>query len=187
MAAIDANGITIEYDVRGEGEPLLLVMGLSGQLIDWPDEFVDLLVAAGFQVIRFDNRDAGLSTEFDWTPPSRRALGRRAPRPPPAEGRLSHRRHGSRCGGAVAWARHRTRARRRCLDGRDDRPDDRDRTPGLREEPHVDHVEHRQQPARPAEARGCSSSCRGSRHTDHRDRRGVVAERVSPGRRAGGR
>ena len=71
MAAIDANGITIEYDVRGEGEPLLLVMGLSGQLIDWPDEFVDLLVASGFQVIRFDNRDAGLSTEFDWTPPSR--------------------------------------------------------------------------------------------------------------------
>ncbi len=71
MAAIDANGITIEYDVRGEGEPLLLVMGLSGQLIDWPDEFVDLLVASGFQVIRFDNRDAGLSTEFHWTPPSR--------------------------------------------------------------------------------------------------------------------
>ena len=71
MAAIDANGITIEYDVRGEGEPLLLVMGLSGQLIDWSDEFVDLLVGAGFQVIRFDNRDAGLSTEFDWIPPSR--------------------------------------------------------------------------------------------------------------------
>ena len=71
MAAIEANGITIEYDIRGEGEPLLLVMGLSGQLIDWPDDFVDLLVAEGFQVIRFDNRDAGLSTEFDWIPPSR--------------------------------------------------------------------------------------------------------------------
>ena len=70
MAAIEANGITIEYDVRGEGEPLLLVMGLSGQLIDWPDEFVELLVAQGFQVIRFDNRDVGLSTEFDWVPPS---------------------------------------------------------------------------------------------------------------------
>ena len=71
MASIEANGITIEYDMRGEGEPLLLVMGLSGQLIDWPDDFVDLLVADGFQVIRFDNRDAGLSTEFDWIPPSR--------------------------------------------------------------------------------------------------------------------
>ena len=85
MASIEANGITIEYDIRGEGEPLLLVMGLSGQLIDWPDDFVDLLVAEGFQVIRFDNRDAGLSTEFDWTPPSRARsaaalLARRRPR-----------------------------------------------------------------------------------------------------------
>ncbi|HEX4982510.1 MAG TPA: alpha/beta hydrolase, partial [Ilumatobacteraceae bacterium] len=71
MASIEANGITIEYDVRGEGEPLLLVMGLGAQLIDWPVDFVDLLVAEGFQVIRFDNRDAGLSTEFDWIPPSR--------------------------------------------------------------------------------------------------------------------
>jgi pimeloyl-ACP methyl ester carboxylesterase len=71
MASIEANGITIEYDVRGEGEPLLLVMGLGAQLIDWPVDFVDLLLAEGFQVIRFDNRDAGLSTEFDWIPPSR--------------------------------------------------------------------------------------------------------------------
>jgi pimeloyl-ACP methyl ester carboxylesterase len=71
MASIEANGITIEYDLRGEGEPLLLVMGLGAQLIDWPADFVDLLLAEGFQVIRFDNRDAGLSTEFDWIPPSR--------------------------------------------------------------------------------------------------------------------
>lgn len=70
MAAIDANGITIEYEMSGEGEPLLLVQGLSGQLIDWPEEFVAGLVAAGFQVIRFDNRDIGLSTEFSWEPPS---------------------------------------------------------------------------------------------------------------------
>jgi pimeloyl-ACP methyl ester carboxylesterase len=85
MAAIQANGITIEYDTRGDGEPLLLVMGLGGQLIDWPDDFVDLLVAEGFRVIRFDNRDAGLSTEFDWIPPSRARsaaalLARRRPR-----------------------------------------------------------------------------------------------------------
>ena len=85
MASIEANGITIEYDIRGEGEPLLLVMGLGGQLIDWPDEFADLLVAEGFQVIRFDNRDAGLSSEEDWTPPSRARsaaalLARRRPR-----------------------------------------------------------------------------------------------------------
>jgi pimeloyl-ACP methyl ester carboxylesterase len=82
MASIEANGITIEYEVHGEGDPLLLVQGLSGQLIDWPDEFVAMLVADGFQVIRFDNRDIGLSTEFDWEAPSQvktvvRALARR--------------------------------------------------------------------------------------------------------------
>lgn len=70
MPAVQANGITIEYEVRGEGEPLLLVMGLGGQLTDWPEGFVDLL-AERYQVILFDNRDSGLSTEFEWTPPPR--------------------------------------------------------------------------------------------------------------------
>jgi pimeloyl-ACP methyl ester carboxylesterase len=71
MAQANANGITIEYDVRGDesGEPLLLVMGLGGQLTDWNEDLVDLLVAEGFRVIRLDNRDAGLSTGFDWEPP----------------------------------------------------------------------------------------------------------------------
>lgn len=69
MPSLSANGITIEYDSRGDGEPLLLVMGLGAQLVDWPDEFVDLLVEQGFRVIRLDNRDAGLSTEFEWDAP----------------------------------------------------------------------------------------------------------------------
>ncbi len=73
MPQVEANGITIEYEEKGEGEPLLLVMGLAGQLIDWTDDFVDQFVDRGFRVIRHDNRDAGLSTEFDWEPPSRRA------------------------------------------------------------------------------------------------------------------
>ncbi len=64
------DGIEIEYDVFGEGEPILFVMGLAGQLIDWPEEFVGLFVAEGYQVIRFDNRDSGLSTHEDWKPPS---------------------------------------------------------------------------------------------------------------------
>jgi pimeloyl-ACP methyl ester carboxylesterase len=64
MTAALGNGITIEYDVHGDGEPLLLVMGLGAQLINWPKEFVDGLVERGFQVIRFDNRDSGLSTHF---------------------------------------------------------------------------------------------------------------------------
>lgn len=74
MASVTANGITIEYEDEGTGEPLLLVMGLSGQLVDWPRDFVDMLVAKGFRVVRFDNRDAGLSTEFPDTPPSMRAM-----------------------------------------------------------------------------------------------------------------
>ncbi|GJM38916.1 MAG: alpha/beta hydrolase [Acidimicrobiales bacterium] len=71
MASIDVStGMTLEYDVRGEGEPILFVMGLAGQLIDWPEEFVDLFVDEGYQVIRFDNRDIGLSTQTEWDPPS---------------------------------------------------------------------------------------------------------------------
>lgn len=70
MAQVSANGITIEYEQVGSGDPLLLVMGLGGQLTDWPEGFVELLAEAGFQVTVFDNRDIGLSTEFDWEPPT---------------------------------------------------------------------------------------------------------------------
>jgi pimeloyl-ACP methyl ester carboxylesterase len=62
--------MTIEYEVRGQGEPILFVMGLAGQLVDWNDEFIELFVEQGFQTIRFDNRDVGLSGTTDWTPPS---------------------------------------------------------------------------------------------------------------------
>lgn len=64
MAQAEVNGITIEYEEHGSGDPLLLVMGLSGQLTDWPPELVDHLVAAGFRVVTFDNRDIGLSSEM---------------------------------------------------------------------------------------------------------------------------
>lgn len=75
MAIVEANGIKICYeDTGGDGEPLLLVMGLGGQLIDWSDGFVAMLVSRGFRVIRHDNRDIGLSTEFDWPVPNRRTL-----------------------------------------------------------------------------------------------------------------
>jgi pimeloyl-ACP methyl ester carboxylesterase len=64
---VAANGIAIEVDDRGppDAEPLLLIMGLGMQLIGWPDEFVQALLARGFRVIRLDNRDAGLSQGFD--------------------------------------------------------------------------------------------------------------------------
>jgi pimeloyl-ACP methyl ester carboxylesterase len=67
MPAVTANGLEIEYEDRGDRDApvILLVMGLGGQLTLWPVELVDTLVARGFRVIRFDNRDIGLSTKFD--------------------------------------------------------------------------------------------------------------------------
>lgn len=64
---VAANGIALEVEDHGppSGEPLVLIMGLGMQLVAWPDEFVALLVARGFRVIRFDNRDIGLSQHFD--------------------------------------------------------------------------------------------------------------------------
>ncbi len=64
---IVANGLRLEVDDQGPvaGQPVLLVMGLGMQLTAWPQALVDLLVARGFRVIRFDNRDAGLSQGFD--------------------------------------------------------------------------------------------------------------------------
>jgi len=55
--------IKLAYEVTGlqHSEPLILVMGLSAQLIHWPEPLCEMLVARGFRVIRFDNRDIGLS------------------------------------------------------------------------------------------------------------------------------
>ena len=70
MPRAHVNGVDIEYDTHGNpSDPaLLLVMGLSAQLTAWPEGFVDLLVARGFFVIRYDNRDIGLSTKFEGLP-----------------------------------------------------------------------------------------------------------------------
>ncbi|HET9208680.1 MAG TPA: alpha/beta fold hydrolase [Burkholderiaceae bacterium] len=64
---VSVRGVGIEVDDQGpaSGEPLLLIMGLGMQLIGWPDDLVQLLVSRGFRVIRFDNRDTGLSQSFD--------------------------------------------------------------------------------------------------------------------------
>jgi pimeloyl-ACP methyl ester carboxylesterase len=64
---VRGNGIAIEVDDQGprDGDPLLLIMGLGMQLVGWPDELVRRLAAEGFRVVRFDNRDAGLSQGFD--------------------------------------------------------------------------------------------------------------------------
>ena len=64
---VSANGVALEVEDHGPagGEPLLLIMGLGMQLLGWPDGLVEQLVARGFRVIRFDNRDIGLSQGFD--------------------------------------------------------------------------------------------------------------------------
>jgi pimeloyl-ACP methyl ester carboxylesterase len=84
MPSVDVNGITLHYERIGAGEPVLLVMGLGAQMTAWPPEMVDDLVDRGYEVIRFDNRDAGLSSECDWEPPppARAFLGRLVRRPP---------------------------------------------------------------------------------------------------------
>jgi pimeloyl-ACP methyl ester carboxylesterase len=67
MPKASANNILIEYDTLGDASspPILLIIGLGGQLIYWDEAFCRKLNEAELQVIRFDNRDAGLSTKFD--------------------------------------------------------------------------------------------------------------------------
>ncbi len=77
MTAILANNILLEYESFGRtSDPaILLIMGLGGHLTRWNLELCDLLVARGYRVIRFDNRDCGLSTHFSDAPvPDLRAL-----------------------------------------------------------------------------------------------------------------
>ncbi|HUZ44673.1 MAG TPA: alpha/beta fold hydrolase [Acidimicrobiales bacterium] len=67
MPRAKANGIELEYDTFGEpGDPaMLLVMGLGAQMIAWDEGLCRLLADAGFFVIRYDNRDVGLSTKSE--------------------------------------------------------------------------------------------------------------------------
>src|SRR4051812_30063076 len=67
MPTCHANGIDVEYETFGDpsGRPLLLVMGLGAQMISWHTDFCGELVDRGHHVIRYDNRDVGLSTKID--------------------------------------------------------------------------------------------------------------------------
>lgn len=66
MARIEANGIGIECESLGDaGAPaILLIRGLGTQMSQWPQPFLDGLVEGGLRVVRFDNRDVGLSQKF---------------------------------------------------------------------------------------------------------------------------
>jgi pimeloyl-ACP methyl ester carboxylesterase len=67
MARVTANGIHIEYETFGEpaSTALLLIIGLSNQLIEWDDALCENMAKQGYHVIRFDNRDSGLSARFE--------------------------------------------------------------------------------------------------------------------------
>ena len=67
MATANANGMQIEYDTFGKSShpALLLIIGLGSQLIHWQDEFCQQIADSGFYVIRYDNRDSGLSTKLE--------------------------------------------------------------------------------------------------------------------------
>ncbi len=91
MAKVQSNGIDIEYEEFGDPQApvILLIMGLGMQLVAWPKPFCEMLAAAGFRVIRFDNRDVGLSSKIEGrrTPSMLRLimsmlLGRKLRRPP---------------------------------------------------------------------------------------------------------
>lgn len=66
MPKTKANDVEIEYKTIGDSnsKPLLLIAGLGSQMYAWSDEMCNNLVNKGFFVIRFDNRDVGLSTKF---------------------------------------------------------------------------------------------------------------------------
>jgi pimeloyl-ACP methyl ester carboxylesterase len=75
-------GVTLCYEAFGDpgDPPILLVMGLATQMIAWHEDFCTELAERGFYVVRFDNRDIGRSTHFDFRPPNiKQMLTRRVP------------------------------------------------------------------------------------------------------------
>lgn len=67
---MDSSGIDIAYECFGDpaASPVFLIMGGGAQMISWPYKFCMELVSRGLQLVRFDNRDAGLSTHFNDAP-----------------------------------------------------------------------------------------------------------------------
>ena len=61
-----SNGIELHVEIGGQPEHpvIMLIMGLGAQLLFWPDFFCKSLIDQGYRVIRFDNRDIGLSSKI---------------------------------------------------------------------------------------------------------------------------
>src|SRR5436190_23831120 len=71
ITGVGPAGIELAYERFGDPQapPVVLIMGLGTQMLGWPEGFCSLLVERGLQVIRFDNRDVGLSTHLHDAPP----------------------------------------------------------------------------------------------------------------------
>ncbi len=70
MPRANANGIQLEYETFGRptDPTVVLIMGFSMQMVAWDDRFCEALAARGFHVVRFDNRDVGLSSRITGGP-----------------------------------------------------------------------------------------------------------------------
>jgi pimeloyl-ACP methyl ester carboxylesterase len=98
--------VRLAYETFGDleaGEPLLLIMGLDFQMLWWHDDFCRALVDRGFAVVRFDNRDAGLSTHFS-SPEVRRPWRAQLGLVPPAYTVLDMVEDGLAVMDAVGWS-----------------------------------------------------------------------------------
>lgn len=70
MPLVECNGVELFYEALGEpsGAAIVLISGSGAQLTMWPDQLCTDLAAAGYYVVRFDNRDVGYSTLIEGTP-----------------------------------------------------------------------------------------------------------------------
>ena len=130
-------------------------MGLGAQMIHWDDDFCRQLAARGFRVIRFDNRDIGKSSKL--TGGKRLTAARTAQTAIPEDpGRrtLQAARHGAGRDRADGCARHQVGASGRRVDGRHDRPGNRDLVSAAGALADLDHVDHGQSKSAAADPRG---------------------------------
>ena len=76
MPIANVNGVDIYYELSGPADAPVLVqiMGFGTQMVSWPEEFSDYFLNAGFRLVRFDNRDVGLSQKFDGVLPDAKAV-----------------------------------------------------------------------------------------------------------------
>ena len=67
VSTVRVGDVTLAYETFGDegARPLLLVMGFAAQMVHWPTGFCESLAEAGHFVVRFDNRDVGLSSRMD--------------------------------------------------------------------------------------------------------------------------